>query len=41
MPIWYFCFIAGALAGTVGMALGMSMGIAQDFTLTPVHAHLA
>jgi hypothetical protein len=40
MRITYFCFIAAALAGTTGMALGIHMGIAQDFTLAPAHAHL-
>ncbi|MGL5008578.1 MAG: hypothetical protein ACRC6I_01745 [Paracoccaceae bacterium] len=40
MRITYFCFIAAALAGITGMALGIHMGIAQDFTLAPAHAHL-
>jgi len=28
------------LFGLIGMILGIAMGIRQDFTLTPVHAHL-
>jgi hypothetical protein len=40
MPIWYFCFITGAVAALIGMGLGIAMGISQDFSLTPVHAHL-
>jgi hypothetical protein len=39
MRLSYICFIAGASAGLAGMGLGLFMGIAQDFTLTPVHAH--
>jgi hypothetical protein len=40
MRITYFCFISAALACTAGMTLGIHMGIAQDFTLAPAHAHL-
>ena len=40
MPIWYFCFITGAVAALIGMGLGIAMGISQDFSLTPVHARL-
>jgi hypothetical protein len=40
MPIWNVCFIVGAAAALVGMALGIGMGLSQDFSLTPVHAHL-
>jgi hypothetical protein len=39
MRLAYVCFIAGASAALAGMSLGLFMGIAQDFTLTPVHAH--
>jgi hypothetical protein len=39
MRLAYICFIAGASFGLVGMGLGLFMGVAQDFTLTPVHAH--
>ena len=35
-----FCFLVGGLAALAGMALGMAMGITQDFTLAPAHAHL-
>ena len=40
MRIWSFCFFVAAAAGTVGMALGIGMGLSQDFSLTPAHAHL-
>ncbi|MDH6269354.1 lysylphosphatidylglycerol synthetase-like protein (DUF2156 family) [Rhizobium sp. SG_E_25_P2] len=34
------CWIASALYLTIGMVLGIYMGIAQDHTLAPAHAHL-
>jgi hypothetical protein len=34
------CFVYATLCVIVGMILGMWMGIAQDFTLAPAHAHL-
>ena len=34
------CFVVAALAALGGMSLGIFMGIAQDFTLAPAHAHL-
>lgn len=40
MHIAYFCFITAASAGLGGMGLGIWMGIAHDFTLAPVHAHI-
>lgn len=40
MRIAYFCFIVATLAALTGMGLGISMGMAKDFSLTPVHAHL-
>lgn len=40
MRISDFCFIAAALAALAGMTLGMVMGLSQDFTLAPAHAHL-
>lgn len=40
MRISDFCFVAAGAAGLLGMALGISMGISQDFTLAPAHAHL-
>jgi hypothetical protein len=40
MRISDFCFIAAALAALGGMGLGIFMGLAQDFTLAPAHAHL-
>ncbi|MGL4278790.1 MAG: hypothetical protein ACRCS0_00360, partial [Albidovulum sp.] len=33
-------FASGVVYVTLGMLLGIHMGIAQDFTLSPVHAHL-
>jgi hypothetical protein len=35
-----FCFLFAALAALVGMVAGIKMGISQDFTLAPAHAHL-
>lgn len=40
MRISDFCFIVAALAALGGMTLGIIMGISQDFTLAPSHAHL-
>jgi hypothetical protein len=34
------CFVVAGLSALVGMAAGMVMGILQDFTLAPAHAHL-
>lgn len=39
MRLTYFCAILGALAGISGMALGIYMGLAEDHSLTPAHAH--
>jgi hypothetical protein len=36
----YFCFAVAALAGIAGMSLGIWMGLNEDFTLAPVHAHV-
>jgi hypothetical protein len=33
-------FATGAACGIAGMVFGVWMGIAQDFTLAPAHAHL-
>jgi hypothetical protein len=35
-----FCFAIASFTAAVGVSLGIYMGIAHDFTLTPVHAHL-
>jgi hypothetical protein len=35
-----FCFLLAGTTVVVGMCLGFYMGINQDFTLAPVHAHL-
>ena len=40
MRVHHFCFFVAGIAGLAGMGLGMSMGIRQDFSLAPVHAHL-
>lgn len=33
-------FTAAALCGLFGVGMGIVMGASQDFTLSPVHAHL-
>jgi ABC-type proline/glycine betaine transport system permease subunit len=40
MRISDFCLVFAAVAALCGMALGIIMGISQDFTLAPAHAHL-
>ena len=35
-----FCFLIATLSALIGMTLGIVMGILQDFTLSPAHAHL-
>jgi len=40
MRISNFCFAFAILAGLTGISMGIFMGIAQDFTLAPAHAHL-
>ncbi len=34
------CFVYATCCIVVGMSLGIQMGIAQDFSLAPAHAHL-
>jgi cbb3-type cytochrome oxidase subunit 1 len=34
------CFVSAVPAALLGMAAGIFMGITEDFTLTPAHAHL-
>lgn len=34
------CFAMASLSAVLGIALGMFMGIQNDHTLTPVHAHI-
>jgi hypothetical protein len=36
----YFCFVAAALSALTGMSLGILMGMHEDFTLAPAHAHI-
>jgi hypothetical protein len=40
LQISEFCFIFAGLSALIGMAAGIAMGILQDFTLAPAHAHL-
>jgi hypothetical protein len=40
MRLAYFCFIAAAVAALCGISLGIFMGMREDFTLAPVHAHI-
>jgi hypothetical protein len=40
MRLAYFCFISAALSALTGMCLGIWMGMNEDFTLAPVHAHI-
>lgn len=35
-----FCFLMAAVCALCGMLLGIIMGLSQDFTLSPAHAHL-
>lgn len=35
-----FLFRVSVVLGLIGLALGITMGMRQDFTLVPVHAHL-
>ena len=32
--------IVGAVAALVGMVMGIGMGMAEEFTYSPVHAHI-
>lgn len=38
LPIWFLTAAAACLVA--GVALGLAMGIAHDFHLAPVHAHI-
>ena len=40
MSLAYRFFVAGILFALIGMVLGTYMGMAQDFALAPVHAHI-
>lgn len=40
LTISAFCFIFAGLSALVGMIAGIVMGILQDFTIAPAHAHL-
>jgi hypothetical protein len=35
-----FCFVFAGLCALIGMIAGIVMGILQDFTIAPAHAHL-
>jgi hypothetical protein len=40
MRVHDFCFFAAALSALTGMSLGIWMGMNDDFTLAPAHAHI-
>jgi hypothetical protein len=40
MRISDFCFLFAGASALTGMAMGFVMGMSQDFTLAPSHAHL-
>ena len=40
MRLPQFCFLLASVTALAGMSLGIYMGIAQDHSLMPVHAHL-
>ena len=40
MSLAYRFFVAGVLFALTGMSLGTFMGMTQDFTFAPVHAHI-
>jgi hypothetical protein len=40
MRISDFCFLFAGAAALTGMVMGIVMGIRQDFTIAPSHAHL-
>jgi hypothetical protein len=40
MDIGRYFVLTGAVLGALGMAMGIDMGIREDFTLAPAHAHL-
>lgn len=40
MKLSSFCFLFASLSAVIGIAMGVVMGVAGDFTLMPVHAHV-
>ena len=40
MSLAFLCFRTAVVLGLCGLTLGVGMGMAQDFTLMPVHAHI-
>jgi hypothetical protein len=40
MRLSRFCFITASLMALLGMSIGIFMGVSEDHTLGPVHAHL-
>lgn len=40
MRVHEFCFASAVAAGLAGMCLGLAMGMTEEFTLSPAHAHL-
>ncbi len=35
-----FCFVLSSLTALIGISIGIYMGVTEDHTLGPVHAHL-
>jgi cbb3-type cytochrome oxidase subunit 1 len=40
MDIARYFVATGAVLGGLGMVMGIAMGVSEDFTLSPAHAHL-
>jgi hypothetical protein len=40
MRLHFVCFSYAAMSATIGMCLGIWMGVSGDHTLGPIHAHL-
>jgi hypothetical protein len=40
MNIAYLCLRTAVLLGLIGFSMGFGMGITQDFSLAPAHAHM-
>jgi hypothetical protein len=40
MNIAYLCLRTAVILGLVGFSMGFGMGVTQDFSLAPAHAHM-
>lgn len=40
MRLSYFCFLTATLAALTGMSMGIAMGMSENFSIAPAHAHL-